>query len=115
MRAQWPNSLLNGQSRLPGNRSSIRRGLAASFRYLQTGTVAAIGNRPLIVIGGKAFDGTHPSLLGTYLAACVVYQSVYGTSTAGMRYDYFGAVSNDDAEFLRGIADETVRVFFGRN
>jgi hypothetical protein len=63
----------------------------------------------------KTFDGTHPSLLGTYLAACVVYQSVYGTSTVGIDYDYFGAVSKEDAEFLHRIADETVRVFFGRN
>ena len=63
----------------------------------------------------KTFDGTHPSMLGTYLAACVVFQSVYGISTIGMEYDYFGAVDEDDATFLRGIADETVREFFGRN
>jgi len=63
----------------------------------------------------KTFDGTHPSLLGTYLAACVVYQSIYGTSTVGIDYDYFGAVDEEDAEFLRGIADETVSEFFGRD
>ncbi len=63
----------------------------------------------------KTFDGTHPSLLGTYLAACVVFQSVYGTSTVGMDYDYFGAIDEDNAVFLRRIADETVREFFGRD
>ena len=61
----------------------------------------------------KTFDGTHPSLLGTYLAACVVYQSIYGTSTVGIEYDYLGAVDEEDAEFLREIADETVSEFFG--
>jgi hypothetical protein len=63
----------------------------------------------------KTFDGTHPSLLGTYLAACVVYQSIYGTSTVGIEYDYFGAIDEDDAVFLRGIADQTVREFFGHD
>jgi hypothetical protein len=63
----------------------------------------------------KTFDGTHPSLLGTYLAACVVYQSIYGKSVVGIDYDYFGAIGEEDAQFLRGIADETVREFFGRD
>jgi hypothetical protein len=62
----------------------------------------------------KAFDGSHPSLLGTYLAACVVYQSIYGRSTVGVSYDYFGAVAGDDALFLQKIADETVRKFLER-
>jgi hypothetical protein len=73
----------------------------------------AYEQRPGIVLH-KTFDGTHPSLLGTYLAACVVYQSIYGSSTVGMEYDYFGAVDEDDAVFLRAIADETVREFLGR-
>lgn len=60
----------------------------------------------------KAFDGTHPSLLGTYLAACVVYASVYQQPVADIAYDYFGAVSADDARFLRRIADTTVAEFF---
>ena len=63
----------------------------------------------------KPFDGSHPSLLGTYLAACVVYGSVYGNSVSGIAYDYYGAVSKADAAFLQGIADETVREFFGRD
>lgn len=63
----------------------------------------------------KSFDGSHPSLLGTYLGACVVYQSVYGHSAKSIRYDYFGTVGQDDAAFLRRVADETVREFFGRD
>lgn len=47
------------------------------------------------------------------LAACVVYQGIYGTSTVGMEYDYFGAIGHEDAVFLRGIADETAREFYG--
>ena len=62
----------------------------------------------------KAFDGTHPSLLGTYLAACVVYASIYEKSASEIEYDYFGAIDEEDAVFLRAIADDTVREFYGR-
>ncbi|MDP1672955.1 MAG: hypothetical protein Q8L65_07545 [Burkholderiales bacterium] len=62
----------------------------------------------------KDFDGTHPDLLGTYLAACVVYASVYGKSPVGNQYDYYGKVSREDAAFLQQIADDTVKKFFGR-
>lgn len=60
----------------------------------------------------KRFDGTHPDMLGTYLAACVVFQSIYGRPVTDSNYDYFGAVDKDTAAFLRGIADETVRAFY---
>ena len=73
----------------------------------------AYGERPEIALH-KTFDGTHPSLLGTYLAACVVYQSVYGKSVVGADYDYYGAVDGESAEFLQRIADQTIREFFGR-
>ncbi len=70
--------------------------------------------RPEIALH-EAFDGTHPNMLGTYLAACVVYQSIYGRSVVGSEYDYFGEVPGATAEFLRGIADGTVREFLGRD
>jgi len=71
----------------------------------------AYERRPDIVLH-KTFDGTHPSMLGTYLAACVVYASVYQKPVTNIRYDYFGAVGEDEARFLRAIADETVREFY---
>lgn len=74
----------------------------------------AYEQRPDIVLH-ETFDGTHPSMLGTYLAACVVYQSIYGQSVAGIEYDYFGEVGKEPAEFLQRIADETVRKFYGRD
>ena len=61
------------------------------------------------------FDGSHPSMLGTYLASCVVYESIYGASSVDVDYDYFGAVNKDDAAFLQKVAEETVREFFGRD
>lgn len=62
-----------------------------------------------------AFDGTHPSMLGTYLAACTVFASIYNVSPVGNSYDYFGEVSKDDAKFLQIVAEETVRAFYRRN
>ena len=71
----------------------------------------AYEQRPEIVLH-KTFDGSHPSLLGTYLAACVVYASIYQRPAVDIHYTYFGAVSEDDARFLRRIADETVGDFY---
>ncbi len=70
----------------------------------------AYSQRPDLVLH-KTFDGSHPSLLGTYLAACVVYATVYELPAVSIRYDYFGAVSQEDAMFLRKVADETVNLF----
>lgn len=54
------------------------------------------------------FDGSHPSLYGTYLAACVVYLTLYGGSLEGLQYDYFGRIPADIIQYLQGIATETV-------
>ena len=62
----------------------------------------------------KDYDGLHPDLLGTYLAACVVYASLYGKSPVGNSYDYYGKVDKETAAFLQKTAEETVRKFFGR-
>ncbi len=62
----------------------------------------------------KDYDGSHPELIGTYLAACVVYASLYGKSPVGNSYDYYGRIDKDTAAFLQKVADETVRKFYGR-
>lgn len=62
----------------------------------------------------KDYDGSHPDLIGTYLAACVVYASLYGKSPVGNSYDYYGKVDKETAAFLQKVAAETVRKFFGR-
>ena len=74
----------------------------------------AYRERPEVMLH-ETFDGTHPNMLGTYLAACVVYQSIYGQSVIAIEYDYFGEVDRTSAKFLRRVADDTVREFFGRD
>lgn len=62
----------------------------------------------------KQYDGSHPDLIGTYLAACVVYASLYDRSPVGNSYDYYGAIDKDTALFLQKVADKTVRAFYGQ-
>ena len=60
----------------------------------------------------KPFDGSHPSLLGTYLAACVVFGSITQKSPSGLNYNYFNTINDSDREFLQKIAHETVENFY---
>ncbi|MAR60222.1 MAG: hypothetical protein CMD45_01290 [Gammaproteobacteria bacterium] len=72
---------------------------------------AAYKERPDIKL--HKLDGTHPDLLGTYLAACTVFASVFGESPVGINYDYNGSVSADDKLFLQKIAQLTVNNYYG--
>ena len=57
------------------------------------------------------YDGSHPTLIGSYLAACTVVASVYGVSPVGNAYDCFGRVDKDTAAFLQQVAWDTVKRF----
>lgn len=57
-------------------------------------------------------DGTHPSLIGSYLAACTVYAAVYAKSPVGNPYTYEGAVSQDLARQMQQVAQDTVQRFY---
>ena len=72
-------------------------------------------NQTLVIPVGLAFEnayeqqpditlhhlgGTHPALLGTYLAACTVFASVFNESPVGLNYDYNGLVDPSDKLFL---------------
>ncbi len=78
---------------------------AASIDVIPVGEAfaEAYRRRPALSLH-KAFDGTHPNIYGTYLAACVVYLSVYGNALEDLRYDYFGEIEPDVARFLRAVA-----------
>lgn len=49
----------------------------------------------------KDFDGSHPDLFGTYLAACTVFASIYGKSPVGNSHNYYGKIDNDTEQFLQ--------------
>ena len=73
----------------------------------------AYRRRPGIVLHTD-YDGSHPDVLGTYLAACVTYGSVYAKPCKGNAYTYYGRVKAEDAAFLQEVADDVVKRFFGR-
>jgi|FLOH01.1.fsa_nt_gi hypothetical protein len=52
------------------------------------------------------FDESHPSLAGSYLAACVYYAIMFQKSPEGI--SYFGGLSQTEALYLQQIADQVV-------
>ena len=57
-------------------------------------------------------DNRHPSLAGSYLAACTVLAAVYGKSPVGNRYT--AGLDAKTAAFLQGVAAETVARYYRR-
>ena len=60
----------------------------------------------------KEYDGSHPSLLGTYLAACVVFSSITHQSPLKLEYNYFDRIEDENVRFLQRVAHETVEDFY---
>lgn len=58
------------------------------------------------------YDGSHPSLLGTYLGAATVFASLFSQSPVGNQYDIFGAVDAETRLFLQQVAHDTVKNFY---
>jgi hypothetical protein len=84
-------------------------------------------NNALVVPAGLAFaasiakrpdlnlyvaDKRHPSLAGTYLAACTVLASVYKTSPVGLKYT--AGLPADVAAHLQDVAWETAQAFHAK-
>jgi hypothetical protein len=90
-------------------------------------TLAGNANDVLVIPAGLAFakaiekradlelyqpDKRHPSLLGTYLAACTVYASMFGKSPVGLSYT--AGIAPEVADFLQSIAWSTAREYYGK-
>lgn len=61
----------------------------------------------------KEYDGSHPDKIGTYLAACVVYASLYEQSPVGNTYHMREPIEAEMATFLQTVAWDTVESFYG--
>jgi hypothetical protein len=87
-------------------REYIRAGTENKMNVVPAGLAfsRALKNRPELTL--HTSDRRHPSLAGTYLAACTVLASVYRIDPRGNGYT---AGLSDDARFLQSIASETVR------
>ena len=51
-------------------------------------------------------DGTHPTVAGTYLAACVFYAAIFGATPVGLGYE--AGLSKETAASLQAVAAATV-------
>ena len=65
----------------------------------------AIKKRPELNL--YASDKRHPSLFGTYIAACAVYASLFKKSPVGLQYT--AGIEVENAKFLQTVAWETVQ------
>jgi len=70
----------------------------------------AIAERPDLDL--YAVDRRHPSLMGTYLAACTVVASVYKTNPIGATYT--AGLPDDVAAFLQRVAWDTSQTFHAK-
>ena len=90
-------------------------------------TVAGNANDALVIPAGLAFaraiakrpevelyvpDKRHPSLAGTYLAACTVFAALTKKSPVGSTY--LAGLDADLAKFLQSVAWETVETYYKR-
>lgn len=90
-------------------------------------TIAGNANNALVIPAGLAFaraigkqpelnlyaiDKRHPSVAGTYLAACVVFAALTGRSPVGN--SYLAGVDEPTAKFLQTVAWETVQEYYGK-
>jgi hypothetical protein len=88
-------------------------------------TVAGNENNALVIPAGLAFaraagkqpelnlyapDKRHPSLAGTYLAACTVFAALTGRSPVGN--PYLAGIDEPTARFLQTVAWETVQDYY---
>jgi hypothetical protein len=90
-------------------------------------TIAGNANNALVIPAGLAFarsvakqpelnlyvpDKRHPSLAGTYLAACVVFAALTGKSPVGN--SYLAGIDAPTAQFLQETAWATVQEYYGK-
>ena len=94
----------------------------------QAYTQAGNANDALVIPAGLAFaraiaakpelelyqpDKRHPTLAGTYLAACTTFAALTGTSPVGNAYT--AGLNADLAGYLQRTAWETVRAYYGKS
>jgi hypothetical protein len=90
-------------------------------------TIAGNENNALVIPAGLAFaraiskqpelnlyapDKRHPSLAGTYLAACTTFAALTGRSPLGN--PYLAGIDEPTARFLQTVAWETVQDYYGK-
>jgi uncharacterized protein DUF4886 len=93
------------QSRLEEGYSDLGRELGAGVAPVGLAWAEALRRRPQLELW--ASDGRHPSLRGSYLAACVFYAVLSHREPTASRFT--GELPQADARFLQRVAADVVR------
>lgn len=106
----WPYERLNwiGLPEIVQAHRELVRELKIPVAPVGSAFARALAERPsLSMLGG---DKEHETIHGTYLAACVIYATMYGETPVGFGYCPKG-VSTEEAGFLQRIAWEAVKAW----
>jgi hypothetical protein len=76
---------------------------------IPVGFAKAIAQRPELNL--YAADKRHPSMAGTYLAACTLYATLFKRSPVDLKY--VAGLDEASAKLLQNVAWETVKGYFG--
>ncbi len=90
--------------------SGIGRELDAQVVPVALAFATVTNGRPELAL--RIADARHPTLAGTYLAACTFYAALFGKSPQGL--DYTAGLAEDDAAYLQRVAWDTVRMYKAR-
>jgi len=104
----WPYERLNWvtQEQIAQAHRDLGKELGVPVAPVGLAFGRALKARPDLAMLGH--DREHETIHGTYLAACVIYATVFGESPTGLKYCPAG-VSAEEIAFLQGIAWTTVQ------
>ncbi len=106
----WPYERLNwvSQSEIAKAHRDLGRELRVPVAPVGLAFQRALAERPTLAMLGP--DKEHESIHGTYLAANVIYATLFSESPEGLKYCPAG-VSMEEAAFLQRIAWQTVQAW----
>lgn len=69
--------------------------------------IANDGGSPIAFTALYSGDGSHPSVYGSYLAACIFYEIIFDTDVNGNTF-FPGSITPTEAAYLQGVANHVV-------
>ncbi len=90
--------LLNAYTTMSDMNSTLMAPIGVGFNHIQDD-----GSSPITHTQLYSADGSHPSVYGTYLGACVFYEIIFKISSVGNTF-VPGSISGAEATYLQGVA-----------
>lgn len=90
--------LLNAYTTMSDMNSTLMAPIGVGFNHIQDDVSSPITHTQLY-----STDGSHPSVYGTYLGACVFYEIIFSISSVGNTF-VPGSISGAEATYLQGVA-----------